>query len=136
MMQMFRVFIPASTLVLLLFDAVVIVCSFFLAILLLLGQTPEDYLLNTFGLLSLALVTASILFGVYFQNLYSEVRSQSRLLLAQQLLMVDGVAFLLQALVSAAFPDLYMSLSVMLLGSLTATVIMFAGRLVFSAYIL
>ena len=136
MMQIFRVFIPASTLVLLFFDAVVIVCSFFLAILLLLGQTPEDYLLNTFGLLSLALVTASILVGVYFQNLYSEVRSQSRLLLAQQLLMVDGVAFLLQALVSAAFPDLYMSLSVMLLGSLTAAIIMFAGRLVFSAYIL
>jgi lipopolysaccharide/colanic/teichoic acid biosynthesis glycosyltransferase len=136
MIQLFRVFIPASTLVLFLIEAIEITASFFLAIFLFLQQDPNDYLLNTFGLVSIVLVTVSILAGVYFQNLYSEIRVQSRLLLAQQLLMADGIAFLLQALISAAFPDLYMSLRVMLFGCLIATAAMFVGRLVFSAYIL
>ena len=86
--------------------------------------------------MSIALITISILAAIYFQDLYSEVRVRSRLLLAQQLLMTDGIAFLLQALIGSIVVDLYMPIRIMLLGSMIATVLMFLGRLVFSAYIL
>jgi lipopolysaccharide/colanic/teichoic acid biosynthesis glycosyltransferase len=56
--------------------------------------------------------------------------------LLQQLLIVAGVAFLIQALISAIAPDLQIPLRVMALGSLLSTAGIFAGRLLFGAYVL
>ena len=78
----------------------------------------------------------SILLGIHFQSLYTEIRARSRLLLLQQLLMVAGVAFLLQAIVSAVYPDLQIPLRVMLLGSLLSLAGILAGRLLFGAWVL
>jgi lipopolysaccharide/colanic/teichoic acid biosynthesis glycosyltransferase len=136
MIKLFRVFIPAGIFVLFLFEAIVVFSSFLASIYLLLERDPTDYLVDNLGYVSVGLVTISILAGVYFQDLYSEVRVKSRLQLLQQLMMVDGFAFLLEALLSTAFPDMYLPLGIMLLSSLMATIAMFGGRLVFGAYLL
>ena len=136
MIRLFRVFIPASTLGLFLFEALLIFSSFIYSAYLLLEVDPTDYFSSLPGLASTMLVCFSVIFGIHFQSLYSQIRVRSRLLLLQQLLMVAGVAFLLQALISAVAPDLQMPLRIMLLGSLLWIAGIFAGRLLFSAYVL
>lgn len=135
MIRLFRVFVPASTFGLFVFEALLVLSSFIFSAYLLLEVDPTDYLLNPPGQLSVALVWLSILAGIHFQNLYSQIRVRSRLLLLQQLLMVAGIAFLLQALISAIAPDLQVPLRVMLLGSLLSIVGILAGRMLFSAYV-
>jgi len=136
MIRLFRVFVPASTLGLFLFEALLILSAFIFSADQLLDVDPTDYFSSLPGLASVALVWLSILFGMHFQSLYSQIRVRSRMLLLQQLLMVAGVAFLLQALISAVAPDLQIPLRVMLLGSLLSIAGIFAGRLLFSAFVL
>jgi len=136
MIRLFRVFVPASTFGLFLFEALLILASFIYSAYMLLEVDPTDYLLNLPGAAGVALVWISLLLAIHFQNLYSQIRVPSRLQLLQQLLIVAGVAFLIQALVSAVAPDLQMPLRVMALGSLLSIAGIFAGRLLFVAYIL
>ena len=136
MIRLFRVFVPASTLGLFVFEALLILSAFVYSAYQLLDVDPTDYLSSLPGAASLAMVWISILFGIHFQSLYSLIRVRSRLLLLQQLLMVAGGAFLLQALISAVAPDLQMPLRVMLLGSLLSIAGILASRLLFSAFVL
>jgi lipopolysaccharide/colanic/teichoic acid biosynthesis glycosyltransferase len=136
MIRLFRVFVPASTLALLVFEAVVVVSAFILSIYLFLDLDPTDYLLNNLGLVSVTLVSLSVLAGVYLQDLYFQVRVKSRMLLAQQLLMVAGIMFLIQALISVVAPELYLSFRVAFFGCVMAIAAMFTIRLLFSAYVL
>jgi lipopolysaccharide/colanic/teichoic acid biosynthesis glycosyltransferase len=136
MIRLFRVYVPASTFGLFVFEALLVLSSFIFSAYLLLEVDPTDYLSQLTGAASVALVWLSILAGIQFQNLYSQIRVRSRLLLLQQLLLVAGVAFLLQALISAIAPDLQVPLRVMLLGSLLSIAGILAGRLLFSAYVL
>ena len=136
MIRLFRVFVPTSTLALLVFETVVIISAFIVSTYQFLDLDPTDYLLNNLGLVSIALVSFSILAGLYLQDLYSQIRVKSRLLLAQQLLMVVGVAFLLQALISAVAPDLYLPFRVVLFGCAMCIATIFTGRLLFSIYVL
>ena len=136
MTRLFRVFVPASTLALVAFETVVVLATVTLSIYLWGDVDPRDYLLNTYGLVNVALFSASFLIGIYFQDLYDEVHVQSRLLLLQQLLMADGIAFILQAMVSAANSDLHIPLRIMLYSSVMAIAIIFTGRLFFSGYVI
>jgi lipopolysaccharide/colanic/teichoic acid biosynthesis glycosyltransferase len=136
MIRLFRVFVPASTVGLFLFEALLIFSSFLFASYLLLDVDPTDYFSDWRGWLSVLVAWLSILLGIHFQNLYTQIRARSRLLLLQQLLMVAGVAFLLQALISAVFPDLQIPLRVMLFGSVLSLAGILAGRLLFGAYVL
>ncbi len=136
MIRLFRVFVPSSTLGLLAFEIGVIISAFIIATYLFLELDPTDYLLNDLGLVSVGLVSFSVLAGVYLQDLYSQIRVKSKLLLAQQLLMVAGIPFLLQALLSAVAPDLSIPFQVILAGCVIFIVVLFAGRLLFSAYVL
>jgi lipopolysaccharide/colanic/teichoic acid biosynthesis glycosyltransferase len=136
MIRLFRVFVPASTVGLFLFEALFIFSSFLFSSYLLLDVDPTDYFSDWRGWLCLFVVWLSILLGIHFQNLYTQIRARSRLLLLQQLLMVAGVAFLLQALISAVVPDLQIPLRVMLFGSVLSLAGILAGRLLFGAYVL
>jgi lipopolysaccharide/colanic/teichoic acid biosynthesis glycosyltransferase len=136
MIRLFRVFVPASTLALLAFEGGIVFTAFIVSIYLFLDLDPTDYLLNNLGLVSVALVSFSVLAGVYLQDLYSQVRVKSRLLLAQQFLMVAGITFLLQALISAVAPELFLPFRVALFGCLMSIVTMFIARLLFSLYVL
>jgi len=136
MIRLFRVFVPASTVGLFLFEALFIFSSFLFSSYLLLDVDPTDYFSDWRGWLCLFVVWLSILLGIHFQNLYTQIRARSRLLLLQQLLVVAGVAFLLQAVISAVLPDLQIPLRVMLFGSVLSLAGILAGRLLFAAYVL
>jgi lipopolysaccharide/colanic/teichoic acid biosynthesis glycosyltransferase len=136
MIRLFRVYVPASTFALFVFEAALVLSAFLFSAWLLLEVDPADYFSNWQGPAGVLLVWVSILLGLHFQSLYTQIRARSRLLLLQQLLMVAGVAFLLQALVSAVYPDLQMPLRVMLLGSFLSLAGILAGRLLFGAYVL
>jgi len=137
MIQLFRVFVPVGPLALLSSEILLIASSFILAAFLVLNVDPTVYLLYDGGLVRILLVLASILLGMHFQDLYSKIYVRSRLVLAQQLCLVIGIAFLSQALIGYLDADLrLLPIGVMMLGSLLAVIVMFAWRLFFSAYVL
>jgi sugar transferase (PEP-CTERM system associated) len=136
MIRLFRVFVPVGPLALLSSEILLITSSFILATYVVLDVDPTVYLLYDGGLVRVLLVLASILLGMHFHDLYSKIHVRSRLVLAQQLCLVIGIAFLLQALIGYLDADLRVPIRVMMLGSLLAVVVIFAWRLFFSAYVL
>ncbi|MBC8035866.1 MAG: hypothetical protein H7X89_01420, partial [Rhizobiales bacterium] len=116
MVQVFRVFVPTSALALLFTEAIIIFASFTAASFFVVPVDPEVFLLYDNGFKRIALVVATLLFGLYFQNLYTHFRVRSRILLVQQLLLVIGVVFLFQALISYAGSQWMMPRSLMLTG--------------------
>jgi len=82
------------------------------------------------------LVLASILVGMHFHDLYSNIYVRSRRVLIQQLCLVIGVAFLVQALIGYLDASLRIPIRVMVLGSFFAIVAIFAWRVFFSAHVL
>ena len=136
MIRLFRVFVPIGPLALLSSEILLVTSSFILATYLVLKVDPTVYLLYDGGLVRILLALASILLGMHFQDLYSKIYVRSRLVLAQQLCLVIGIAFLSQALIGYLDADLRVPIGVMMLGSLLALVVIFAWRLFFSAYVL
>ncbi len=97
MIRLFRVFIPASVLGLLLSEAILIFFCYALAAFLTPGIVPEIFFLDENGLLRIGVVAACIILGIYFHDLYWKFRIQSKILLVQQICLVLGIAFLVQA---------------------------------------
>ncbi|HKE25933.1 MAG TPA: sugar transferase [Bryobacteraceae bacterium] len=131
MIRLFNVSIPPPTFILLLSESVLLTGSFLLATLLLCELDPMDYLLHDYGIAALALVVVSFLLGLHFQDLYTQIRVKSRVLLLQQLCMVTGIAFVAQGLISYIDADLRVSVRVMLAGSVMAMPGIFLWRMWF-----
>jgi sugar transferase (PEP-CTERM system associated) len=136
MIRLFRVFVPVAPLALLISETLLIASSFVLATYLILTVDPTVYLLYDGGLVRILLVLASILLGMHFHDLYSKIYVRSRLVLAQQLCLVIGIAFLFQALVGYLDAGLRVPIRVMVLGSSLAITAIFTWRVVFNAYVL
>ena len=134
MIRLFRVFIPVSSITLLLSEALWIAASFIVACYLVLPVDPTDYLLNDGGLIRISAILLGILLGLHFQDLYSKIRVKSRILLAQQLCLAMGVAFLLQGLLTYVNIELRLPIRVMAAGTLLSILVIFCWRLIFSAY--
>jgi exopolysaccharide biosynthesis polyprenyl glycosylphosphotransferase len=129
----FRVFVPAGTLTLLISEILLVSAAFVLASYLELGVDPTVFLLYDGGLERIFLVLLSILMGMYFRDLYAQIRVKSRVVLLQQLCLVIGIAFLMQGLISYFAPSLKMPFRLMLLGSGMALVAILGWRILFSA---
>ena len=136
MIRLFRVFVPVGALTLLVCETLLIAAAFVLATYIMLGVAPEVFLLYDGGLQRILLVLVSILVGLYFQDLYSQIRVKSRIVLAQQLCLVMGAAFLFQGLVSYIDGNLRLPVHLMLLGSALAITAVFWCRVLFSSYAL
>lgn len=136
MIRLFRVFIPIGVLALLISELILVSSSYILAAYVTLDVDPWVFLAYDGGFRRIAVVTASILLGLYFNDLYSRILVKSRILLAQQVCQVLGVAFLIQGLVSYVDRDLLLPRKVMLLGSALNLVLILAWRLVYSRYVL
>ena len=93
MIRLFRVFVPASVVALLLSEVILITFCFVLATYLVLEVDPSVFLLYDGGLTRILLVVASILLGLHFQDLYSRFKITSKIILAQQLCLVMGLDF-------------------------------------------
>jgi accessory gene regulator protein AgrB len=81
--RLFRVFIPASV-VALLISEIVLVLGCYVAALLLLGIDPYFYLFAENNYWKLLVVTGLIILLFYFQDLYENLRVVSRVLLVKQ----------------------------------------------------
>jgi sugar transferase (PEP-CTERM system associated) len=136
MIRLFRVFVPVGTLALLISEILLIIGAFVLSSFLLMPNDPTDYILYEGGMWSILLVAISILLGLYFHDLYSEVYITSHIVLLQQLCMVIGIAFLMQGVVSYVDQDLRIPLRVMGLSGLLIMVTIFVWRILFTTFVL
>jgi len=85
MIRLFRVFIPVGALALL-FSEILLITSCFLAVTFAMLQVdPAVFLLDDRGIPRIAVVLGSILFGLFFEDLYEHIYVKSRVLLLQQL---------------------------------------------------
>src|SRR5215469_18316791 len=91
MIRLFRVFIPLSTVTLLISEMLIVTASFVLGTWIGLdGSYP--YLSEPGAMLSISLVVLSIVIGFYLSDLYTEIAVKSVGLLAQRLCLIMGAA--------------------------------------------
>jgi len=93
------------------------------------------YLWYENGAVAMGLVTGSVLLGIYFNDLYDQIRVQSRILLLQQFCLVIGLAFLAQALLSYANRELMLPRWTMIAGSSGALVVLPLWRVFYSGLV-
>lgn len=136
MIRLFRVFIPVGALTLLISEVILLAAAFVLATYLVLTVDPAIYLLYDGGWMRIALVLITILIGLHFHDLYSQVHVPSRIVLVQQLCLVIGISFLLQGFISYLDPYMRVPIRVMVLGSFLSVVAIFGWRIFFSRYAL
>lgn len=133
MIRLFRVFVPTSVLMVLVTDLILITGCFLAATLLVVDFT-EIFLLYENGLWRMTLAVGSVMFGLYFQNLYADLRVRSNIVLVQQLALVIGTVFLSQALLTYVNRDLMMPRWIMIFGCGLILVTLPVWRAVFSLY--
>src|SRR5712692_5416505 len=102
MVRVFRVFVPTSVLALLISEVVLIFTCYTTATFLVLDSDPSIYLLSEGGLWRILAVVGCVMLGLYFHDLYTRFRIESRIMLFQQVCLVVGIAFLTQALFTYA----------------------------------
>jgi sugar transferase (PEP-CTERM system associated) len=136
MMRLFPVFVPARVVGLLVSEILLICGSFILASYFVFQVDPADYLLYDGGLVNIALVLMSILIGLYLQDLYSDIRVHSKIVLLQQLCLAIGVAFLIEGFIAYLDKNLRMPARMMAWGSFLTMAGIFVWRSFYSAYLL
>ncbi len=134
MIRLFRVFIPASVVALLVSEVILILASYVLA-LFILGIDPGFYLFGLNNYWKLLVVAGLIILFLYFQDLYNSLRIESRVVLVQQVCLAVGCALLLMAFVGYLKPDVLLGRWLMILGSFTVIILLPAWRIVFWRYI-
>ena len=122
MIRLFKVFIPVATLTLLISEVLLVTSAFVFATYVVLEVDPTVFLLYDGGLFRIALVVISILVGLHFHDLYSQIHVKSQIILIQQLCLVMGVAFLTQGLIAYINANLRVPIRVMVVGSAIAVV--------------
>lgn len=85
---------------------------------------------------SIAIVTLSVVLGMYFLDLYEKIRVPSRRRLLEDLLFAFGLSFLIQAFVSYGRFSWVMSRYLMLVGSLVAVTALLLWRSLYSSLVL
>ncbi|MGD1069969.1 MAG: sugar transferase [Bryobacteraceae bacterium] len=142
MRQLFRAFIPASLIGLILSELTLIFLCYLAGSWLVHRFLNPELDLNAFvfyegGLLQIAVVAGCLLLGFYFQNLYSDIRVKSFTLLVQQTCLVIGFAFLMQALLAyARKPEWSLPRWAMIFGSILALIVIPFWRLFYSRVLL
>jgi len=130
-MRLFRIYFPPSVPALLASEIVLMFFCYVLAVILVVDFDPEIFLLYDGGLGRIGLMVAAMLTGLHFQDLYTNLRIRSKLLLVQQFCLVIGAAFLLQALLSYSKSSWVLPRWIMLIGSLCALVLLPAWRILY-----
>jgi sugar transferase (PEP-CTERM system associated) len=135
MIRLFRVFFPTTVLALLVSEILILFFSFIFFGLFFLDVDPTFFLIEEDGLLRIAIVVASILLGLYMQDLYGDLRVLKRILLVQQLCMSMGVAFLVQALLGYGRTQYMLPRSQMIFGSLLGLILLVIIRIAYSTVV-
>jgi len=142
MLQLFRVFIPASVIGLIFSEILLMSLCYATGAWLVSEFLNPNLVLRTYfmdegGLLQIVIVVFCLVAGLYFQNLYSDFRVKSVSLLVQQLCLVIGFAFLIQALMAyLRHPEWSLPRWAMIFGSILALMVIPAWRVFYSRVVL
>ncbi len=109
---------------------------YFAASLFTLNYDPAFYLFTEGNYWKLLLVGGCIILGLYFQDLYTELRIASRILLVQQVCLAVGCALLFFAFLGYLRPELVLGRWLMVVGSLEVIVLLPLWRIFFWKYII
>jgi sugar transferase (PEP-CTERM system associated) len=136
MIRLFRVFVPSSVIALLLSEAILIYTCYVVATFIVLYEDPQVFLFDDNGLWRIALVVLCIIVGIYFHDLYEQFRIKSRILLFQQMGVVVGIAFLVQALLGyLRLRDLLLPTWLMIIGSSLVLILLPFWRIFYSSVV-
>lgn len=92
----------------------------------------EVYFLLEDGITRTAIVVLTLIFGIYWNDLYEDLHVHSALQLYQQFCLITGITFIGQALVGYVNRQLIMPRWQMLIGSALALIVMPAWRLAYA----
>jgi sugar transferase (PEP-CTERM system associated) len=133
--RLFRVFIPASVVALLLSEIILILGCYVLAIFFL-GLDPAFYLFDQGNYWKLLVVTTTIILGLYFQDLYGDLRITTNVLLVQQVCLAVGLSLLISAFIGYLDPVALLGRYLMMYGSLGVVVLLPLWRIFFWRYVI
>jgi len=131
-----RLFVPVGSLALFFSETLLIAACFLVVTFLIVPVDPTVFLFADNGLLRIALAGASILFGLYFEDLYSNLYVKSRILLIQQLSLVMGIALLAQGFLGYVSNALRLPLRLMVPACAVLVVALYAWRVAYSVFVL
>lgn len=134
MIRLFRVFIPASVVGLLLSEALIVLACYTLSVWVV-GLDPGFYLFAENNYWKLLLVTGLIILVMYFQDLYTELRIISRILLVQQVALAVGCALLIMAFLGYLKPEFLLGRWLMIVGSAAVLVLLPLWRIFYWNYV-
>ena len=135
MIRLFRVSIPSSVLALFLLETLLLAACYVLAAHYALDEDTVFYVLYDGGWRSILLAVATIQVGLYLQDLYEHLRPVSRIYLGQQVSLVLGGAFLLQAVLGYGRSSLELHKWTMVWGSLSVLLVLPIWRVAFFSLI-
>ena len=139
MVKIFKVFVPVSVLALLISEAAILygcyMAGLYLAQWLFEGPTFVDQFLVENGFFRISIVVATIMFSLYFSDLYENFHITSRIQLVQQVCLAVGVAFLTQALMTYVISGWIVPRYTMILGSLIVLVVIPPWRFMYASVV-
>jgi sugar transferase (PEP-CTERM system associated) len=136
MIRLFKVSIPSNVIALVFSEAILIVSCYTLAAYWSLDLGVDVFLWDDGGIWRVAALTAILLLGIYFHDLYDTYRVRNHVLLVQQFCMVLGIGFLLQALANYAhWSILLLPKWMMVYGSMLVLIVLPAWRILFDAFL-
>ncbi|MBM3725411.1 MAG: hypothetical protein FJW40_08310 [Acidobacteria bacterium] len=137
MIRLFQILIPVAHLVLIFLDFIILGGLFVLASILTM-DVPDlgIYLFYENGLTRIAPVLIIMMFGWYFEDLYSRIYIYSRIYLAQQVLVVVGATLLAQSLIYYVAPASALEPSTAFLAMGMIVVVFPLWRLFYSSFLL
>jgi exopolysaccharide biosynthesis polyprenyl glycosylphosphotransferase len=134
--RLFRVFIPASVVTLLASEFLLVVACYFAASLFTTYLDPLTYLFDEGAYWKLLLMAGLIIGGMYLQDLYSDLRVTSRVLVVQQVCLSVGAALLIMAFFGYLVPDLLLGRWLMIMGSVGVVITMPLWRIFYWRYVI
>ena len=142
MRQLFRAFIPASLIGLILSEITLLFLCYAAGAWMVGRFVNPDLNLASFlfdegGLTQIGVVVFCVVAGIYFQDLYSKIRVKSPMLLVQQICLVIGLAFLAQALLAyIRRPEWSLPRWAMIFGSVCTLIVIPGWRVFYSRVVL
>ena len=136
MIRLFRVFIPASVVALLLSEILLVTACYSVATIFTVSFDAGFYLFVQGNFWKVLLIASCIILGLYFQDLYTDLRITSRILLVQQVCLAVGCALLFMAFLGYLKPDFVLGRWLTIVGSLAVIVLLPPWRIFFWTYII
>jgi sugar transferase (PEP-CTERM system associated) len=134
--RLFRISIPASVIALLVSEALIVMACYGVASLFTTYLDPWVYLFVEGNDWKVLLVVGLIILGMYFQDLYADLRVVSRVLLVQQVCLSVGLALLVMAFLGYLRPDLLLGRWLMIAGSFGVIIFVPLWRIFYWKYVI